>query len=122
VVDFIICVGIIRKTKTIRECMHRFCEECIDKCMRFGFFLELPPYLLINISYIFSLNCVDYLVVIYFLVINCRKNECPICRTHCPDQLSLRDDPNYDALIALLCPDIDKFLKEVRYTHIFHFT
>jgi len=102
--------------------MHRFCEECIDKCMRFGFFLELPPYLLINISYIFSLNCVDYLVVIYFLVINCRKNECPVCHTHCPDQLSLRDDPNYDALIALLCPDIDKFEKEVRYTHVFHFT
>ncbi|RHN62516.1 putative aminoacyltransferase, E1 ubiquitin-activating enzyme [Medicago truncatula] len=80
--------------------------------MRFGFFLELPPYLLINILHIFSLNCVDYLVVIYFLVINCRKNECPVCRTHCPDQLSLRDDPNYDALIALLCPDIDKFEKE----------
>ncbi|XP_039688708.1 glutamic acid-rich protein [Medicago truncatula] len=40
------------------------------------------------------------------------KNECPVCRTHCPDQLSLRDDPNYDALIALLCPDIDKFEKE----------
>ncbi|AES90433.1 C3HC4-type RING zinc finger protein [Medicago truncatula] len=71
-----ICFGIIRKTKTIRECLHRFCEECINKCMRFG------------------------------------KNECPVCRTHCPDQLSLRDDPNYDALIALLCPDIDKFEKE----------
>ncbi|AES76519.1 C3HC4-type RING zinc finger protein [Medicago truncatula] len=71
-----ICFGILRKTKTIRKCLHRFCGECIEKCMRSG------------------------------------KNECPICRTHCPTQLSLRDDPNYDALIALLHPDIDKFEKE----------
>jgi len=68
------------------------------------------------------LNCNDYLVVICFLVIYCSKNECPICRAHCPSELSLRDDPNYDALIALLYPDIDKFEKEVRYTHLFRFT
>jgi len=118
-VDFIICLGIIRKTKTIAECLHRFYGECIDKYIRFGFVLKLPPSLLINISYIFSFNCIDYLVEICFLVI---YYECPLCHTCCPSQLSLRDDPNYDTLIVFLYSDIDNFEKEVRYTHIFHFT
>lgn len=42
-----------------------------------------------------------------------RNNECPACRTHCASRRSLRDDPNYDALIAFLYPDIDKFEEEV---------
>ncbi|KDP20993.1 hypothetical protein JCGZ_21464 [Jatropha curcas] len=40
------------------------------------------------------------------------NNECPACRTHCASRRSLRDDPNYDALIAVLYPDIDKYEKE----------
>ncbi|MFS7898603.1 putative transcription factor C2H2 family [Helianthus anomalus] len=71
-----ICLGIIRKTRTVMECLHRFCRECIDKSMRMG------------------------------------NNECPACRAHCASRRSLRDDPNYDALIALLYPDIDKFETE----------
>ncbi len=47
------------------------------------------------------------------LVIYCRNNECPACRTHCASRRSLRDDPNYDALIAALYPDIDKYEEEV---------
>ncbi|KAM7498092.1 hypothetical protein LguiA_022506 [Lonicera macranthoides] len=31
-----ICLGIIKKTRTVMECMHRFCRECIDKSMRLG--------------------------------------------------------------------------------------
>jgi len=31
-----IWVGIIRKTRTVMECLHRFCRECIDKSMRLG--------------------------------------------------------------------------------------
>lgn len=42
-----------------------------------------------------------------------RNNECPACRTHCASRRSLRDDPNYDALIAALYPDIDKYEAEV---------
>ncbi|CAL5411268.1 unnamed protein product [Camellia sinensis] len=68
-----ICLGIIRKTRTVMECLHRFCRECIDKSMRLG------------------------------------NNECPACRAHCASRRSLRDDPNYDALIAVLYPDIDKY-------------
>ncbi|PIN07391.1 putative E3 ubiquitin ligase [Handroanthus impetiginosus] len=71
-----ICLGIIRKTCTVMECLHRFCRECIDKSMRLG------------------------------------NNECPACRTHCASRRSLRDDPNYDALIAALYPDIDKYEEE----------
>ncbi|KAF7803427.1 putative E3 ubiquitin-protein ligase RING1a isoform X1 [Senna tora] len=71
-----ICLGIIRKTRTVMECLHRFCRECIDKSMRLG------------------------------------NNECPSCRTHCASRRSLRDDPNYDALIAALYPDIDKYEEE----------
>ncbi|KAJ7968589.1 E3 ubiquitin-protein ligase ring1a-like protein [Quillaja saponaria] len=71
-----ICLGIIRKTRTVMDCLHRFCRECIDKSMRLG------------------------------------NNECPACRTHCASRRSLRDDPNYDALIAALYPDIDKYEEE----------
>ncbi|XP_040971266.1 putative E3 ubiquitin-protein ligase RING1a isoform X3 [Gossypium hirsutum] len=67
---------IIRKTRTVMECLHRFCRECIDKSMRMG------------------------------------NNECPACRTHCASRRSLRDDPNYDSLIAALYPDIDKHEEE----------
>ncbi|KAL9454236.1 hypothetical protein AB3S75_009768 [Citrus x aurantiifolia] len=71
-----ICLGIIKKTRTVMECLHRFCRECIDKSMRLG------------------------------------NNECPACRTHCASRRSLRDDPNYDALISALYPDIDKYEEE----------
>ncbi|KAK9152819.1 hypothetical protein Sjap_000299 [Stephania japonica] len=73
-----ICLGIIRKTRTVMECLHRFCRECIDKSMRLG------------------------------------NNECPACRTHCASRRSLRDDPNYDSLIAALYPDIDKYEEEIQ--------
>ncbi|TYI77666.1 hypothetical protein E1A91_D06G157400v1 [Gossypium mustelinum] len=69
-------MGIIRKTRTVMECLHRFCRECIDKSMRMG------------------------------------NNECPACRTHCASRRSLRDDPNYDSLIAALYPDIEKHEEE----------
>ncbi|KAL5571128.1 hypothetical protein UlMin_020725 [Ulmus minor] len=71
-----ICLGIIKKTRTVMECLHRFCRECIDKSMRLG------------------------------------NNECPACRTHCPSRRSLRDDPNYDTIIAMLYPDIEKYEAE----------
>ncbi|KAL4200922.1 hypothetical protein AMTRI_Chr02g256030 [Amborella trichopoda] len=64
------------KTRTVMECLHRFCRECIDKSMRLG------------------------------------NNECPACRTHCPSRRSLRDDPNYDTLIAAIYPDVDKYEEE----------
>ena len=55
------------------ECLHRFCSECIQKCLRVG------------------------------------KNECPSCRIHVPSRRSLRPDPNFDALISKIYPDLDAF-------------
>ena len=31
-----ICLGILRETWTVMECMHRFCGDCIQKCLRGG--------------------------------------------------------------------------------------
>jgi E3 ubiquitin-protein ligase RNF1/2 len=55
------------------ECLHRFCSECIQKCLRVG------------------------------------KNECPSCRIHVPSRRSLRPDPNFDALISKIYPDLGAF-------------
>ncbi|CAA6668681.1 unnamed protein product [Spirodela intermedia] len=63
-IDFILILlcmasGIIRKTRTVMECLHRFCRECIDKSMRLG-------------------------------------------------------RSNFDALIAVLYPDIDRYEQEIQ--------
>jgi len=31
-----ICMGYIRNASLVMECLHRFCDECIQKCLRFG--------------------------------------------------------------------------------------
>jgi E3 ubiquitin-protein ligase RNF1/2 len=31
-----ICLGYIRKASVVTACLHRFCDECIQKCLRFG--------------------------------------------------------------------------------------
>ncbi|PRP74191.1 e3 ubiquitin-protein ligase RING2-like [Planoprotostelium fungivorum] len=31
-----ICLGILHDTMTVMECLHRFCSECIEKCLRTG--------------------------------------------------------------------------------------
>lgn len=39
----------------------------------------------------------------------CSKNECPACGTHIDGLTSLKDNPSYDELIAILYPNIDKY-------------
>ena len=116
------------------ECLHRFCRDCIDKSMRLGygakhhisfcFLKEMTTYFWNHVTVsilkrgIYSLimppghNWVLFIYNIIMLWL-CRNNECPACRTHCASRRSLRDDPNYDALIAALYPDIDKYEEEV---------
>lgn len=31
-----VCLGIIRDTRTMMECLHRFCADCISKSLRLG--------------------------------------------------------------------------------------
>ena len=31
-----VCLGILRNTMTVMECLHRFCSECINKSLRLG--------------------------------------------------------------------------------------
>ena len=31
-----VCLGYIRNTRIVKECMHRFCHDCIEKCLRIG--------------------------------------------------------------------------------------
>ncbi|KAL6068660.1 E3 ubiquitin-protein ligase RING2 [Balamuthia mandrillaris] len=37
-----ICLGIIRRTMTVMECLHRFCADCISKCLRLSKKKECP--------------------------------------------------------------------------------
>lgn len=57
------CSGIIKKTRTVMECLHRFCRECIDKSMRLGYAIKDRQYhnlfFLFNVHAIFRLNCVN---------------------------------------------------------------
>lgn len=71
--------------------------------MRLGYFYKFPVHSL----------AVSVLATHIYCWTQFRNNECPACRTHCASRRSLRDDPNYDALIAALYPDIDKYEKEV---------
>lgn len=31
-----ICLGYIKNARLVKECLHRFCDECIDRCIRIG--------------------------------------------------------------------------------------
>ncbi len=31
-----VCLGYIKTTRIVKECLHRFCNECIEKCLRSG--------------------------------------------------------------------------------------
>lgn len=38
-----------------------------------------------------------------------RKKECPTCRVHCSSRRHLRPDPNFDALISAIYPNLDEY-------------
>eukprot|EP00577_Skeletonema_sp_RCC1716_P021108 CAMPEP_0113372710 /NCGR_PEP_ID=MMETSP0013_2-20120614/679_1 /TAXON_ID=2843 ORGANISM="Skeletonema costatum, Strain 1716" /NCGR_SAMPLE_ID=MMETSP0013_2 /ASSEMBLY_ACC=CAM_ASM_000158 /LENGTH=290 /DNA_ID=CAMNT_0000254619 /DNA_START=39 /DNA_END=911 /DNA_ORIENTATION=- /assembly_acc=CAM_ASM_000158 len=31
-----VCLGYIKNARCVKECLHRFCDECIDRCIRIG--------------------------------------------------------------------------------------
>ena len=76
-----ICLGVLRKTMMVKECMHRFCRDCIHTALRIN------------------------------------NNECPACRTHLPSKRSLRVDERFDAIIAALYEDLDRY-EEAERAHV----
>lgn len=55
----------------------------------------------------------EFFIMDLFVCDAFRNNECPVCRTHCASRRSLRDDLNFDALIAALYPNVDSYEEEV---------
>ncbi|XP_028819798.1 E3 ubiquitin-protein ligase RING2-A-like isoform X2 [Denticeps clupeoides] len=68
-----ICLDMLKKTMTTKECLHRFCNDCIVTALRSG------------------------------------NKECPTCRKKLVSKRSLRQDPNFDALISKIYPSRDEY-------------
>eukprot|EP00040_Diaphanoeca_grandis_P025890 m.144143 g.144143 ORF g.144143 m.144143 type:complete len:278 (+) comp30359_c0_seq5:69-902(+) len=68
-----ICLSLLHTTMTTKQCLHRFCAECITRSLRAG------------------------------------NKECPTCRQSCPSKRSLRLDPDFDAIIKHVYPDLDVY-------------
>lgn len=69
-----ICLGEIDKTWTVMSCLHRFCSECLHRCLR----MELGP--------------------------NKTVHECPSCRSKMASRRSSNPDWNYDYIISIVSP------------------
>ena len=73
---------------TTKECLHRFCAECITTALRSGLLLEWR-------------SSVTVLLL--------GNKECPTCRKKLVSRRSLRPDPNFDALLAKIFPDREEY-------------
>lgn len=62
-----ICLDVLRKTMTTKECLHRFCDECIRQALRNGNKVPIK-YLLPTVMFTSVLRCIFCL------------QECPNCR------------------------------------------
>jgi len=91
-----ICLGILHDTQTVMECLHRFCSECISKCLRVGFVLRL--------------NLIKFCFANYKTSV--RKKECPACRVNCSTKRHLRPDNNFDSIISQIYPNLEEVEKK----------
>ena len=73
-----ICLDILQNTRIVRECLHRFCESCIEQALTFQ-----------NVE-----------------AVGGRRKECPICRVYIPSRRSLAPDTYMDTLIARLLDNL----------------
>ena len=73
-----ICLDILRNARIVRECLHRFCESCIEHALTFQ-----------NVE-----------------AVGGRRKECPICRVYIPSRRSLAPDPYMDTLVARLLDNL----------------
>jgi Zinc finger, C3HC4 type (RING finger) len=73
-----ICLDILRNTRIVRECLHRFCESCIEQALTFQ-----------NVE-----------------ALGGRRKECPICRVYIPSRRSLAPDTYMDTMISRLLDNL----------------
>ncbi|NXF56548.1 RNG2A ligase, partial [Oceanites oceanicus] len=96
-----ICLDMLKNTMTTKECLHRFCSDCIVTALRSGYgggggrhttTASLSPPLRASPFLLFT-----------------RNKECPTCRKKLVSKRSLRPDPNFDALISKIYPSRDEY-------------
>ena len=73
-----ICLDILQNTRIVRECLHRFCESCIEQALTFQ-----------NVE-----------------AVGGRRKECPICRVYIPSRRSLAPDTYMDTLVSRLLDNL----------------
>lgn len=91
----------------------RVCDNIGHIIVKYSVFMPLSQLIVSVTQNLWFCRLFVNWIFVLKMTFNCRNNECPACRTHCASRRSLRDDPNYDALISALYPDIDKYEEEV---------
>ncbi|KOX79684.1 E3 ubiquitin-protein ligase RING2-A [Melipona quadrifasciata] len=130
-----ICLDMLKKTMTTKECLHRFCSDCIITALRSGnkknskqlvlaIGSGLPFYLIVEQTVFISLlcnkvaSCCSWQLneVCLFcdseevrLLLGYVNKECPTCRKKLVSKRSLRPDPNFDLLISKIYPSRDEY-------------
>ncbi|KAH6919595.1 hypothetical protein HPB50_029416 [Hyalomma asiaticum] len=98
-----ICLDMLKNTMTTKECLHRFCQECIITALRSGNKVRA------------AVASPGRTVRVPALPLACRlgniatRVECPTCRKKLVSKRSLRADPNFDMLIAKIYPSRDEY-------------
>lgn len=98
-----ICLDMLKNTMTTKECLHRFCSDCIVTALRSGYGVAIasPPRLG------FAPRPLSRFFGCFFFFT--RNKECPTCRKKLVSKRSLRPDPNFDALISKIYPSRDEY-------------
>ncbi|KAJ0069061.1 hypothetical protein NL108_016956, partial [Boleophthalmus pectinirostris] len=95
-----ICLDMLKDTMTTKECLHRFCSDCIVTALRSGFDT-------LTFSTEKKTKHVQYRIFICFFLFS--NKECPTCRKKLVSRRSLRKDSNFDALISKIYPSRDEY-------------
>lgn len=119
-----ICLDMLKKTMTTKECLHRFCSDCIITALRSGNKVIISPsfasfsiclgsrFHFVSALDIFSWNqmlSICPLLLPLKIVQFYHSQECPTCRKKLVSKRSLRPDPNFDLLISKIYPSRDEY-------------
>ncbi|RXN17015.1 E3 ubiquitin- ligase RING2-A-like isoform X2 [Labeo rohita] len=105
-----ICLDMLKNTMTTKECLHRFCSECIVTALRSGCDRIFRSEAFFGPVVCTFASVGDLSLSAAFLLFPpCRNKECPTCRKKLVSKRSLRADPNFDALISKMYPSRDEY-------------